>query len=247
VRVALSGTNVDEMSITNTQFSNLGGVIEFGTDTDAVNHVVQSCTFIGCGTIDPQFVSFTDNAILNSVATQGAVQVVSTSGSYTMLDLDFTMGASPSHAIIVSSGSPSTIKFDGFTFTDYGLDETSSSAIFNSTGTALTINVVNGVSPTVRNGTGSSTTVSNNVTVTLTDLINPTEVRVYEAGTLTEIAGQENVIGGSFPFATGAGDFVDIRIFAVDYLPVDFINFEIPTNPASIPIQQIFDRNYSNP
>ena len=247
VRVALSGTSVDEMSITNTQFSNLRGVIEFGTDSDAVNHVIQNNVFIGCDRVDPQVVSFRSNTIIGSVATAGAMRIVSASGADSMSSLSFEKGIPDSHAIILASGSPSTITLSNFVFTDYGLDETNTSSIFNSSGAAITLSIVNGVSPTVRNGTGSSTTVENNVPVTFTDLVNGTEIRVYTAGTLTEIAGQENIVSGTFEFSTGAGSFVDIRIFAVDYLPVDFFSFEIPTTAASIPIQQIFDRNYSNP
>lgn len=247
VRVALSGTNVDELSITNSQFNNLGGVVEFGTDADAVNHVVTNNTFIGCGTVDPQVVSFTNNSIIDSIETDGgAMQIVNAEGADSMSDLSFTMGI-PSHAIILASGSPSTLTFDNFVFTGYGSNETSSSSVFNSSGAAITISIVNGPTPTIRNGTGSSTIVENNISVTFTELVNSTEVRVYAEGTTDELAGFEPVTTGEFQFSLGAGTIVDIRIFAVNYLPVDFLSFEIPTASTSIPVQQIFDRNYSNP
>lgn len=247
VRVALSGTNIDELSITNSQFNNLGGVVEFGTDADAVSHVVTSNTFIGCGTVDPQVVSFTNNSIIDSIETDGgAMQIVNAEGADSMSDLSFTMGV-PSHAIILASGSPSTLTFDNFVFTGYGSNETSSSSVFNSSGAAITISIVNGPTPTVRNGTGSSTIVENNISVTFTELVNSTEVRVYAEGTTDELAGFEPVTTGEFQFSLGAGTIVDIRIFAVNYLPVDFLSFEIPTSSTSIPVQQIFDRNYSNP
>jgi hypothetical protein len=247
VRVAMSGTNVDELSVTNTQFNNLAGIIEFGTDGSAASHVVQGCTFVGCDQIDPQVVSFKSNTIIGSVSSSAALRIVSASGANTMSDLSFERGTPTAHAIILASGSPSTLTLDNFVFTGYGLDETSTSSVFNSSGAAITLSIVNGASPTVRNGTGSSTIVENNVLVTFTSLVTGTEIRVYTAGTLTEIAGQENIVSGSFQFSTGAGSFVDIRIFAVDYLPVDFFSFEIPTTSTSLPLQQIFDRNYNNP
>lgn len=141
-----------------------------------------------------------------------------------------------------------TYDFIGNTFTGYGSNNTGNASIFNDTGGLLTLNISGGGStPTYRNGTSASTTINNNVNITLTGLINPTEVRVYIAGTTTEIAGQENVITGTFQFSYGAGSSVDIRIFSVGYIPADILLFAIPTSDTTLPIQQIFDRVYSNP
>ncbi len=121
-------------------------------------------------------------------------------------------------------------------------------AVHNSSGSSITLNISGGVtSPTIRNSAGSSTTVNNNSVITLTGLVDPTEVRVYEAGTTTELHGQENVTTGTFEFSQPQLDDVDIRIFAVQYLPADILDFTIPTVNASLPIQQVFDRNYENP
>lgn len=73
------------------------------------------------------------------------------------------------------------------------------------------INVSGGGStPTYRNGTSTSatTTVNNNISITLTGMIDNTEVRVYAEDTITELAGIENVVDGSlndrcFTFALG--------------------------------------------
>jgi len=121
-------------------------------------------------------------------------------------------------------------------------------ALLNSSGAAVTITVTGGVaSPTVRNTVGSTTTINNNTEVTLTGLVDPTEVRVYADGTQTELEGSENVTTGSFVFSLGQSVVVDIRIFSVSYDPADLIGFVIPENDTSIPIQQVFDRNYNNP
>ena len=95
----------------------------------------------------------------------------------------------------------------------------------------------------------SSTTINTNVTVTLTGLIGSpaTEVRVYDTGTTTELDGQENVTTGSFAFTLDATEFVDIRIHNVEYVYIAVINCDMPATNTSIPIQQQFDRNYSNP
>ncbi len=121
-------------------------------------------------------------------------------------------------------------------------------AIANSSGGLVTINVTGGGdTPTVLNTTGSSTVVANNTQITLTGLVNPTEVRVFAAGTQTELAGQENVTTGTFIFSRPATEDVDIRIFSVQYDPADIIGFTIPSEDTTLPIQQIFDPNFDNP
>lgn len=120
--------------------------------------------------------------------------------------------------------------------------------ILNSSGGSVTINIVGtGDVPNVRNTVGSSTTVNANTQITLTGLINPTEVRVYTAGTTTELDGQEDVTGGTFSFSRPQGTDVDIRIYAIQYLPADILNFTIPSTDTTIPITQFIDRNLLNP
>jgi hypothetical protein len=121
-------------------------------------------------------------------------------------------------------------------------------AIANSSGGLVTINVTaGGDTPTFLNTTGSSTVVNNNTQITLTGLVDPTEVRVFAAGTQTELAGQENVTTGTFIFSRPATEDVDIRIFSVEYDPADIIGFTIPSEDTTLPIQQIFDPNFDNP
>jgi hypothetical protein len=120
-------------------------------------------------------------------------------------------------------------------------------------GGSITLNVTSGGStPTVRNATGSWVFVNNNINVTLTKLKDNTEVRVYAAGTTTELAGIENATDGttdnrSFGFALTAGVSVDIRIYAVGYYPADLLAYTVPSLDTSLPIQQITDRWYTNP
>jgi hypothetical protein len=53
--------------------------------------------------------------------------------------------------------------------------------------------------------------------------------------------------GTSWAFSASSGLGVYIRIFHVNYLPADIEGYTIPGSNTSIPIQQIFDRNFSNP
>jgi len=81
-------------------------------------------------------------------------------------------------------------------------------------------------------------------TITLKNLQVNSEVRVYESGTTTEIAGIENSTT-QFTDATIAVDSVDIVIHNVEF---EYLRLEAVDTTAnvSLPIQQRFDRGYRN-
>lgn len=84
--------------------------------------------------------------------------------------------------------------------------------------------------------------------LTLTGLQSNSEVRIFEAGTTTELSGVENS-GTSFTytFEFSSEIDVDIVIHHIDYQYIKLENITVGANGASIPIQQQFDRNYANP
>jgi hypothetical protein len=83
------------------------------------------------------------------------------------------------------------------------------------------------------------------ITITLTGLVNPTEVRVFSASTTTEIAGQETITSGQFSFDVASGTLIDISILSLQYQNLRLKNYNV-TSDATIPIQQIVDRQYLN-
>lgn len=125
----------------------------------------------------------------------------------------------------------------------------SNAAFHNSTGGLLTLNITGGTSPGVRNSGGSTTTVVNSVSVTLSGLKDDSEVRVYETGTTIEVAGIETATDGtpddrSFTFSDSPGDQIDIVVLALKYKWLKLINVTVPNDNTTIPVQQIIDRNY---
>ncbi len=84
--------------------------------------------------------------------------------------------------------------------------------------------------------------------LTLTGLRNPTEVRVFEAGTTTEIAGQQDVTTGEFVTSIDAGAYpaVDISILSLGYQNTRLLGVDLSGGDVSIPVQQIIDRQYAN-
>lgn len=151
------------------------------------------------------------------------------------------------HAIRITT--PGTYSLIGNIFTGFGADGTTGAAIYNDSGGAVTLNVSGGGNtPTVRNGAGASTTVNNNRTLTLTGLKNPSEVRVFNAGTTTEISGtgNENVTSGTHAFSVPVGTDVDISILSLGYQNMRILAYSVDTD-ATLPISQQLDRQYLNP
>lgn len=149
------------------------------------------------------------------------------------------------HAIEITT--PGTYSFSGNQFSGYGANGTTDAAIYNNSGGLVTLNVVGGGStPTVRNGAGASTTVNSNVSVTLTGIKNPSEVRIFENGTTTQLAGQEDVTTGSFTFGVSAGQVVDIVVLSLVFQNFRLVGYSTNAD-ATVPISQITDRQYANP
>lgn len=135
----------------------------------------------------------------------------------------------------------------------------------------ITINVAAGATtPSIRVAgtfTGDVNVVAGQVNLTLTGIAADSsaniaggapssEVRIYEAGTTTEIDGIEDVIettGGSkigtfvLTYTYVPATDVDIIIHHYDYQYYRLENVTLGSTDAALPIQQIFDRNYSNP
>jgi hypothetical protein len=154
------------------------------------------------------------------------------------------------HAMRITT--PGTYSISNLTFTSFGVNTSTSAAIFNDSGGLVTLNVSGGTVPTYRNGTGATTSIIASVSITLTGLKDNTEIRVYTTATITELAGIETATDGttdnrSFTFALTAGVIVDIAIISVTYENERITAYTIPATNAAIPVQQRFDRNYNNP
>lgn len=148
--------------------------------------------------------------------------------------------------------------FSGYDVADPGT--ANNKAIFNDQAGAVIISNTNGGNLTedyhVRNGTSATTDVQANISTTLTGMKDNTEVRVYDqSNPPVELAGIENATAGttddrSFAFALSATTVVDIVIFNVEYIlpPNNRIeDFTVPSVDSSLPISQVFDRNFENP
>ncbi len=244
-------------------------VVEFIGTTATVNADISGCNFQNLADfIATSKVSLTACNIETAALTQGSadieqcvIRTTSLTSIATLQDPTFGTTTDLNNTEFVQGGAGHAIElatatsydFTELTFTGYGADTTDSAAldITASTGT-VTINIDGGTSTPTYKTAGATVVINNNVTVTLTGMKDTTEVRVYAAGTRTELAGIETVTAGTtdartFAFSLSAGTSVDITIFAVGYEPIYIQPYTIPASAASLPQAQRFDRNYLNP
>lgn len=116
----------------------------------------------------------------------------------------------------------------------------------NFTGDMITAGLITLANGATFSGTRTDTngTVLPDSILTLTGLQPNSEVRIYQAGTTTEVDGIENS-GTSFSTTTTESS-IDLVIFNTQYQPVRTLAVDTSTD-VTLPIQQIFDRNYNNP
>lgn len=180
---------------------------------------------------------------------------------------DFQGTSSSGHAIEIPA--PGSYNFSGNQFTGFGLDNSNSAAIFNNSGGDVTINVLDGgSSPTIRNGTGSTTNVINAVAFTVTNVAANTEVRLYRQSDMVELAGLEDISSGTpgaVNFTISADDVnpgrfqaaysynapaSEVPVFVVAH-SLSYQWFRASANlkavSSSLQLSQIEDRQYFNP
>jgi hypothetical protein len=220
----------------------------------------QTCTgntYDNCGQVNPGV--GTDGADMRNSIVKGyegtagtAALVWANSGNPSgRLDgMAFTKGTAATHAIELGINSPTSVTLVGIDFVGYNAANGQNDSTFyvaRTTGT-VTINLSGCTGNLSYRSAGATVSLVNSTTLELTGLKNPTEVRVYNAGTTTEIAGAENVTTGTFSTGIDAAAYpsVDIAIVSLGYQNLRLLSINMATD-RSIPIQQQLDRQYLNP
>ena len=209
----------------------------------------RNITLTSAVTVDGATLNFSDLAQSNATIQNAKLEVNSASGIAACNDPDFTelsdsqiIQAGSGHAFEITS--TGTYSFSGLDFSGFGADGTNAAAIYNNSGGAVTINVSGGSTPTIRNGTGASTTVNNTVNVTLTGLIAATRIKVYRQSDNVELGGVESS-GTSFTVGLDAAVDVTFRLISLARVPLEF-DLTVPSTDTTIPVSQQTDRVYEN-
>ena len=212
------------------------------------NSSVTGSTYINCTRLFQSGAALNNVNVLDANTVAGEAFIIADDIS---LISDSTFNYSAGHAIELppTITTPVTYSFSNNQFVGYLADNTSGSAIFNNTGGDVLINIVDGGNtPTIRNSTGSSTTVNAAVTFKLTGLQVDSEVRIYDSTTGAELAGTESS-GTTFTYQYNytSDRTVYIVIFHLDFVEIRLTDITLSSSDQSIPIQQRTDRVYNNP
>lgn len=149
------------------------------------------------------------------------------------------------HAIRITT--PGSYNLVSNTFTGFGADGSTGAAILNDSGGAVTLTVTGAAVPTVKNGASASTTIVNNVTVTVTPIATGSEVRAYLVSDGSEVAGgTESSASTSYALTVPNGVAVDIVVLYKGKVPVRLNNKTFTVNQNLDPVQRA-DLNYANP
>jgi hypothetical protein len=257
--IDFSDGNVETGNWYGCSFENLTGTLSF----DAAAHNFKGNSISGCAGMsfvaastasECSFVSSapitlgTGAALDQCIVTESTgAQAVTTENLNNLTACSFTRG-SGGHAVkLTSLGTGSMIwdcKGTGYAASN---GSTGQETIWVDVGSGtLDISVSsNGTTPTIRTTGATVNVIENQVTLTLTGLQANSEVRIYSAGTTTELAGIENS-GTTFQYTYTyqASTFVDIVVHSINYVYFRAANFELGASNASFPVSQIFDRNY---
>lgn len=253
--VALTGVNVQALGTTSR-----GNWV----NTDNARVVKDSCTFTDMGTFVYRSSSSLGNTTYRrcNLVTQGTASFTRCTFEQTndatraLLANDLSkisqctfVSAGTKHAIELNTSG--TFTFSANQFTGYASSDgsTGNEAIYNNSGGAVTINVTNGGgTPSIRNGTSASTTVNNATSYSLTGIQAGSEVTIVRSSDQTVLFHVESSAGGTETYSYGyvSDTAVDVLVMSLAYEPLSFSD-TLRSSASSVPVQQVLERNYSNP
>jgi hypothetical protein len=169
------------------------------------------------------------------------------SNNPSLLSYNTFVSSGTKHAIEITT--PGSYVFSGNSFDGYATSNgtTGNEAIYNNSGGAVTLTITNGGdTPTIRNGAGATTTVNNNKVLTLTGIISGSDIVILTAGTSTELVNIDQNAGATYQYsyAYAANTYVDVGLFKTGYVPFFIRNYLLGSTDASLPVNQITDRNF---
>jgi len=251
----------------------VGGTFDAATDTDVTDVFIYGSLFSGwtggislrsthefidgkisaSGTVTANGATMVGTAFEASTGTRALLWNVNTDTNGKLDRCSFARGAS-GHGIELGSNIPTSITFVDINFTGYaGSDgSTGNEAVYVNIGSGtITLNISGGTVPSIRTA-GATVNVVASVTVTFTGMKDNTEVRVYRVSDDSVVDGIEDATTGStddrsFSWSAAAGLEVYYILHNVAYETIRVNSFTVPSDNASIPIQQRIDRNYVNP
>ena len=180
--------------------------------------------------------------VLSSTCESGATGgTVNVEGGVTMQNARFDSDVNYNSTVNTLNNITCTGTMDFSIAGTYNLVDCNINEVTNSSGGSVTLNLTG---TSVATNTGPNITLQSSTLFELTGLVAGSEVRVYEAGTTSELDGIESS-GTTFSTTLGVSS-VDLVVFNTNYLPIRLLGISTSLD-VSLPIQQTFDRNFNNP
>ena len=202
----ISSSNVTTLEITDVSFTDLGAIT--GPPNDSGNKTLTRISLNNCDQANFDDVDIIDLTVNGTTDANGAIVLDTAGNSDNIIGAVFNSDGT-GHAIYITA--TGTYDFDAWFFNDYGADTTTDAVVYNNSGGAVTINILNGGdTPTVRNGTGASTTINNNVIYTLNSVTEGTAVVVLANETVGTVTIGDILSQG---FADNNGEYT----FSINY------------------------------
>lgn len=195
-----SNVDVDYILLYGSTFAGLNAGMDFSADaTNGPNHEIYGNSFVGCAQIDPGKTNFKGNSVSDSTDSATGSILLDVDGTGAWEDLSFTSGGT-GHAIYITE--PGTYTFTNFIYSNFGADDTTDAEVYNDSGDLVTINVLGGDSPSVRNGSGASTDINNTVTLEIhvVDVdgndVETAQVAIYKTSDDSELMNKDSDVDG---------------------------------------------------
>ena len=233
--------NFDNIQVDGSLFKDVGN---WTLPANSANRWIRSCVIENPISINLNGMEISDTTINQGAQSRAdGLMILDTAGDSNNMDNVIFNSDGTGHAIEITA--PGSYTFTSLTFNGYAAQGGTATdrAIYNNSGGAVTITVVDGPTPSYRDGAGASTTIVANIALTFTPLELNTEVRVYNnADPSIEYDGVENS-GASFVATVPSGTAIRYSIIKPGFLEIRVEN-QTFTSSQSILVNQQIDRNF---
>lgn len=216
------------------------GSTEVGANTVLLNGAV-NCNYGFWATFSGANVPTAEAEIRATLFEKGAIPEVTITDQAGLDALADTVRSDSPLAIRVDVAGSITLTADNVTF-----DPLASIHVqYTGTGTLTWVNT-NGADASIGSTPGGGTIdfITPSV-ITVEPLVADSEVRIYDSATGTEVAGIES--SGLLFQSSISVNSVDVVVHKEDYVYIRVDNVDMSLGDVSLPIEQVFDRNYENP
>jgi hypothetical protein len=225
-------------------------VIGAGTITLAPNINLTSVLFSKCSEITASTNTLTSITFDATTSTTGSISITGSTQTALQTALDKLVSCSwTNNAVglrIIYTGTAGPISLN--MSTGYFSTNTVDVRWEAPAASPLTINKSGTVNPSTYSSTNSNTvTFQSSVTLQLTGLVSGSDIVILDAGTETERININANSGTTYNYVFSTGGSVDICVYKQGYIPFSTRAYTLPATNGSLPIQQVADRNFSNP